>query len=89
MNRVVKIDPNVVFTEIDDAAVLLHLETKRYFTLNSTGVVIWQSLTAGKSEAEIIDILAAQYEAPRTQLAASVARLLNELAAAKLIEIIT
>lgn len=88
MNRRMKIDGHVVFTEIDDAAVLLHLETKRYFTLNSTGVVIWRALAAGKSEAEIIDIMMAQYQAPRTQLAASVARLINELAQAQLIKII-
>jgi hypothetical protein len=38
--------PQVLFTQIDDGTgVLLHLETKFYFTLNATGVVVWKALT--------------------------------------------
>jgi hypothetical protein len=37
--------PQVLFTEIDDGTgVLLHLDSKFYFTLNSTGVVVWKAL---------------------------------------------
>src|SRR5262249_55613632 len=40
--------PEVVDTELDDGEmVLLHLESKTYYTLNLTGLRIWQGLKAG------------------------------------------
>jgi len=38
----VKPNPDVVFTRFDEtSAALLHLKTKRYYTLNETGSLIW------------------------------------------------
>jgi hypothetical protein len=38
-------NPQVLFTELDDGTgVLLHLDTKFYYTLNATGVVVWKAL---------------------------------------------
>jgi hypothetical protein len=49
--------PQVLFTEIDDGSgVLLHLDTKFYFTLNSTGVVVWKALAAAKVEDDVASI---------------------------------
>lgn len=40
--------PQVLFTQIDDGSgVLLHLDTKFYFTLNRTGVAVWNALAEG------------------------------------------
>jgi hypothetical protein len=37
--------PSVVFTRLNDTeAVLLHLETKRYYSLNETGARLWELL---------------------------------------------
>lgn len=42
-------NPQVLFTEIDDGSgVLLHLETKFYYTLNPTAVVVWKALAEAK-----------------------------------------
>ncbi len=78
--------PSVVSTEVEDALVILHLDTKRYFTLNSTGSAIWHHLTQGKAEAEIVAALAAEYDADEAHLAESTRRLLAQLEAAALIE---
>ena len=41
--------PQVLFTEIDDGSgVLLHLDTKFYYTLNATGVVVWKALARSR-----------------------------------------
>jgi len=41
-------NPQVLFTEIDDGSgVLLHLDTKFYYTLNPTAVVVWKALRDG------------------------------------------
>ncbi|UQA55308.1 PqqD family protein [Polyangium aurulentum] len=38
-------NPQVLFTELEDGTgVLLHLDTKFYYTLNATGVVVWKAL---------------------------------------------
>ncbi len=66
--------------------VLLHLDTKRYFTLNSTGAVIWKSLAQGKTEDEIVSQLADEYDADTAHLTASTRRLLRQLESAALIE---
>jgi len=78
--------PSVVSTEVEDALVILHLDTKRYYTLNSTGATIWRHLTQGKAEAEIVAALAAEYEADEAHLADSTRRLLAQLESAALIE---
>jgi Coenzyme PQQ synthesis protein D (PqqD) len=80
-----KTNPSVVCTEVEDTMVLLHLDTKRYFTLNATGVSIWRELAAGKSEAEIVAALAAEYEAEASKLADSTHQLLGKLEQAGLI----
>jgi hypothetical protein len=46
VNESFQANRNVLFTEVDDGqAVLLHLETKFYYTLNKTGVVVWKTLS--------------------------------------------
>jgi hypothetical protein len=50
-------NPQVLFTEIDDGSgVLLHLETKFYFTLNATGVVVWKALAERAEGADVAAI---------------------------------
>jgi hypothetical protein len=50
--------PSLVFTRLDDTeAVLLHLDTKRYYTLNETGTRIWELLQQGRCAQEIIQAL--------------------------------
>ena len=49
---------SLVFTRLDDTeAVLLHLDTKRYYTLNETGTHIWELLQQGRSAQDIIQAL--------------------------------
>lgn len=44
-----KPNPQVLFTEIDDGTgVLLHLDTKFYYALNRTAVVVWKAIAEGK-----------------------------------------
>ncbi len=47
--------PNVVARRLDDATVLVHLDTSRIFTLNPTGGRIWELLTG---DAQNLDIAA-------------------------------
>ena len=53
-----------MLTELaDGTGVLLHLETKFYYTLNATGVEVWKALTDGpKTEREIADKISQEFE---------------------------
>lgn len=60
-------DPNVLFTQLgDDEAVLLHLDTQYYYSLNETGLLIWQGVTKGMSLGEVAAALRADYEIDET-----------------------
>ncbi len=51
-DEILRPNPQVVLTEMrDGTAVLLHMDTRFYFTLNATGVFVWK-LLASKREGE-------------------------------------
>ena len=38
-------NPNVIYTKLDDAeAVLLDVQTQMYYSVNETGLIIWELL---------------------------------------------
>lgn len=45
----ITLNPDVVCSILQDGGVLLDLETKQYFALNLTGVLVWQHLEDGGS----------------------------------------
>jgi hypothetical protein len=83
--RIYRKNPSVLCTELEEGAVLLDLETKYYYTLNSTGLVIWQLLEKLESPFEIARKLTVEYEVDEERATASVQRLLEELEQEKLI----
>jgi hypothetical protein len=82
----VKPDPDVVVTELDDnEAVLLHLGTKMYYTLNETGIRIWQLLSEGHSISEASKTIHKEYDILPEAAQKSVLNLSQELIVEKLI----
>jgi hypothetical protein len=80
-------DPDVVITELENQeAVLLHLRTKHYFTLNATGLRIWQLLVEGLSFNAISERLSEEFDVTPAKAQESVLKLISELDAEKLIE---
>jgi hypothetical protein len=76
--------PQVLFTEIDDGiGVLLHLDTKFYYTLNASGVVVWKVLRDGgaASVSAIAERLAAEFRVASDEARGDVIALLDELRA--------
>jgi hypothetical protein len=78
--------PDVVFTPLEDSeGVLLHLETKRYYTLNETGCRIWELATRGQTPVEIARALAREYEIGADAARRHAEALLDELQAEQLL----
>ena len=74
--------PDEVLTaHLEGEAVLLHMDTKNYFRLNSTAAVLWKGLERGLDREALLDELLAQFEVDRPTAAAELDRLLGELAA--------
>lgn len=68
---------------IDGEAVIIQLETGNYFSLDSTGALIWQALVAGHSSASISAALQARF--PDQAVQTDVDRLLAQLLEAGLL----
>jgi hypothetical protein len=75
----------VLFQEVNDEMVLLDLSSENYFGLDEIGTRIWMLLNKGKSERQILDVLADDYEVERETLEKDVGELLGKLVEAGLI----
>ena len=72
--------PSVVFTRLDAAeAVLLHLETKRYYSLNETGALLWELAQEGKPLAGMAETLQAEYTVDSASAMAAILAFVEEL----------
>jgi hypothetical protein len=81
-----KHSPDVVFRDLEGEAVILDLASGTYFGLNEVGTRVWQLVDEGRDAAQIVDALAAEYDADRVTIEQDVARLLDDLSARRLIE---
>jgi Coenzyme PQQ synthesis protein D (PqqD) len=77
----------VVDTELEEQeVVLLHLESMRYYSLNLTGMRIWQGLKQGLSLQEISRRLQAEFEVEADRAERSVLALIAELCEQQLVQ---
>lgn len=86
MNRYL-ISADVACALVEDGAVLLHMGTKRYYSLNETGAAIWQLLEEDVPVSEMGGRLVAQYNVDPRAAEDAVADLLAELAGEALISV--
>ena len=71
--------PEVVYTDLEEGAVLLHLETKFYYSLNEAGQAIWRNLDSGRSIDGIVRRLITEYNVEEGHAHAGVSKFLHEL----------
>lgn len=83
----VRIMPDVLYQEMGGETVLLNLANESYFGLDEIGTRVWQVLSETQSADDVVARLIDEYDVPREQLCADVAKLIAELAAAGLVSI--
>lgn len=71
---------SVLAAEVDGEIVMMSIEEGRYFGLDDIGSDIWRRIDQPCSFGELIDRLAADYEAERETIAADVRALLLRMA---------
>jgi hypothetical protein len=78
--------PSVIYTEMEsEEAVLLNLDTQKYYSLNQTGACIWRSMGEGKTIDQIARDLEKRFDVDSKLARQSVIELLEALAADKLV----
>lgn len=77
---------NVIATQLDEGeGVLVDLDTRQYFQLNGTAMLIWRALEKGEPLERIVEQMMATYEISNDRAVASTEALLKQLQNHKLI----
>ncbi len=77
---------HVIFTDFDgDEGILVDLNTKKYYQLNETAMLVWKALENGKSVREIAEAVTSEYEVSIDHAIRSVERLLTNFQSYKLV----
>lgn len=77
---------HVVVTDFDGGeGILVDLNTKKYFQLNETAMVVWKGLEQGKTVGEIVNDITAKYEVALENATRSVERILDHFQTYKLL----
>ncbi|HKS09764.1 MAG TPA: PqqD family protein [Pyrinomonadaceae bacterium] len=77
---------HVVVTDFDGGeGILVDLNTKRYYQLNETAMLVWRGLEQGKSVGEIVADVTSAYEVETEKATTSVQRLLDSFQTYKLV----
>lgn len=77
---------HVVVTDFDGGeGVLVDLNTKRYYQLNESAMIVWKGLEQGKTIGQIVDDFTTTYEVEPDHAAVSVQRLLDNFQTYKLV----
>jgi hypothetical protein len=75
----VRVNPEVLFQDLDGEAVLLHLGSGVYFGLDEVGARIWSLLAEGADLRTIARTVASEYAVDETRCAEDLLELLVEL----------
>ena len=77
---------HVVVTDFDGGeGILVDLNTKRYYQLNETAMVVWKGLEQGKTMTEIVADITATYEVAPDKATLSVQRIVDNFQSYKLV----
>jgi hypothetical protein len=76
---------HVVVTDFDGGeGILVDLNTKKYFQLNETAMIVWRGLEQGKTLGQIADDITGQYEIALENATRSVERIVDNFRTYKL-----
>lgn len=70
---------DVVYRELGDESVLVHLATNRIYALNPTAARFWSLLSSGRKRSEIEGELLQEFEVTEAEVRAEIERLVASL----------
>ncbi len=72
--------PNATFQIVADEAILIHLQSGVYYSLNEVGTAFWQLLDGQHTLEDCAGKIAAEYSAPTDVIVADLIELADDLA---------
>jgi len=73
------IPPQVMSRLVGDETVLLDLASGHYFGVDGVGKLIWESVSDGKTLAETVDAIVAEFDVEKSQAEADVTAFASQL----------
>ncbi len=86
MTNLTKVASIFAETEIDDAVVLMHIDTGNFHTLKTTGLAIWRMIDGSRDEAAICAELHMAYDVDAEICRAEVTRFVTQMRVAGFLE---
>jgi coenzyme PQQ synthesis protein D (PqqD) len=83
------VSPDAACAPVEDGAVVLNMRTKRYYSLNETGAMIWRLLEDEMAVEDVVARVVERYDVDEVEARRAVAVLLDELAVEALIAPVT
>jgi hypothetical protein len=83
----VDIPSDVLFQELEGEAVLLNLETERYYGLDDVGTRIWQLMAEDGDVLSAFEQLSKEYDVPSEVLRRDIAELISKLSQVGLLKV--
>jgi hypothetical protein len=78
-------NPEVVCTELEDGAILLNMESRFYYSLNTVALDIWRIIATAEGPEDLGRFLVARYDVDEEQARASVSRFVEQLERERLV----
>jgi hypothetical protein len=79
--------PELRFTAVEGEGVVLHLRTRRYFTVSESGLAVLEALAAPRTLEELVPVVLSRYEATPEQAERSVRAFLERCLRAELLAV--
>lgn len=76
--RKLKPNPDIVFTIVDEEAILLEQNTGKYYSLNHVGTRMWNLLAEHNQLDKVYEQLLAEFEVEETQLKTDLENLVSQ-----------
>lgn len=87
-NTVLKRSDNATFQTVADEAILIHLNTGTYFSLNKVGTEFWEMLDGEQTIAQHAAVIAGEYDVDGGMVTDDLIELAEEMAAEDLVDIV-
>jgi len=71
--------PRVIFENIDGELILVHMEKGAYYTTDEVGALVWELIDGLATTAEIVAVLASEYDVTRADAEGALAAFLERL----------
>jgi hypothetical protein len=88
LDATLRIPPHVVFTTVEQDAVLLNTLTNKYYSLNEVGARFWTLVANGKALRQAYQVLLDEFEVEPPQLEQDLLELVRQLYNDGLVEIV-